>query len=328
MGRSKISVFMLLGLVLVMGTVLGITSIDSLDDDSIPVLDEVQHGSNPFIADTDGDGLNDRIEIREYQTDPASADTDIDGLDDGSEINKFGTNPFVADTDGDGLEDGDEVHNQALENADPARMDVFVEIDYMSGSKPSNIVFDSVQEAYADAPIKNPDGSTGIELHLILDEQVPVERTTNPVDTDRIMKKYFDHENEGWHYAVAVRDARVRGGDWFGYSEYRRDNGQITFQTTHINSQESWSSKDTAAIFMHELGHSVGIGVETYRGVDSEEIPFAQYSSIMNYNAPPQTIQYNDGEPFDDWAYIKENIYTPHVRSECIRRLRNLKACD
>jgi hypothetical protein len=61
-------------------------------------------------ADRDGDGLTDREEVDEYETDPLVADTDGDGLDDGSEVDEYETHPLVADTDGDGLEDGAEVH--------------------------------------------------------------------------------------------------------------------------------------------------------------------------------------------------------------------------
>jgi len=35
------------------------------------------------VADTDGDGLDDGPEVRDYETDPLAADTDDDGIDDG-----------------------------------------------------------------------------------------------------------------------------------------------------------------------------------------------------------------------------------------------------
>ena len=61
-------------------------------------------GTNPNLADTDGDGLNDGAEIT-GGTNPNQADTDGDGLNDGAEI-AAGTNPLLADTDGDGRCDG------------------------------------------------------------------------------------------------------------------------------------------------------------------------------------------------------------------------------
>ena len=65
------------------------------------------HGSDPFRADTDGDGLDDGAEVA-LGTLPTSADTDGDGLDDDVEIG-LGTNPLSRDSDGDGLRDDWEV---------------------------------------------------------------------------------------------------------------------------------------------------------------------------------------------------------------------------
>jgi hypothetical protein len=64
---------------------------------------------------------------------------------------------------------------------------------------------------------------------------------------------------------------------------------------------------------MHELGHSVGIGHGTYRGVDSEAVPYDEYRSVLNYNSPYDALVYSDGEPFDDWAYIADEMFTPYV---------------
>lgn len=110
---------------------------------------EVQVTSNPFVADTDGDGLDDLVErairtdprnpdtdsdglrfcastdkdghctkryssdyaeFNVYYTSPTSQDTDEDGLDDNLEVTFFKTSPLFDDTDGDGLQDGDEIN--------------------------------------------------------------------------------------------------------------------------------------------------------------------------------------------------------------------------
>lgn len=61
-------------------------------------------------ADTDGDGLTDREELK-YGTDATKIDTDMDSLTDGDEINVWHTDPLKADTDGDSYKDGEEVKN-------------------------------------------------------------------------------------------------------------------------------------------------------------------------------------------------------------------------
>ncbi len=64
---------------------------------------------DPGANDTDGDGLEDDLELFAIGTDPNNPDTDGDGLID-FEVT-FGLNPLNPDTDGDGISDGDEVQN-------------------------------------------------------------------------------------------------------------------------------------------------------------------------------------------------------------------------
>ena len=61
--------------------------------------------SDPFLADTDGDGLLDGTE-RTFRTDPRVPDSDGDGLSDDRELNRIYSEPLEVDTDGDGLADG------------------------------------------------------------------------------------------------------------------------------------------------------------------------------------------------------------------------------
>lgn len=58
--------------------------------------------SDPDLADTDGDGLDD-FEERSLGTDPQRADTDGDGLSDLEEVQRWGTSPTSVDTDGDSV---------------------------------------------------------------------------------------------------------------------------------------------------------------------------------------------------------------------------------
>lgn len=89
------------------------------DDDETGV-----YGTDPFDADTDGDGVNDGGEVF-YGTDPLVADatdgrtdSDDDGLYDTDETGVYGTDPYNPDTDGDGVGDGSEVENGTDPNAD------------------------------------------------------------------------------------------------------------------------------------------------------------------------------------------------------------------
>jgi hypothetical protein len=265
------------------------------------------HGTDPTAPDTDGDGLADGVETGEHDADPTVADTDRDGLGDGAEIHEHGTDPTDPDTDGDGLEDGVEVTR--LEDADPLRMDVFVELDYMDGTEPPAGSIDLVREAYADAPVENPDGTTGISLHVAVDDAIPAEERTEWDRLGALMAEHFDGENRGYRYGVVVRDVRVNGTDAAGAAASGVENGQFMFETAPADATNA--TRITAGVFMHELGHSAGITPDTYRGVDSEEIRYQRYESVMNYNAPDHVVGYNSGPPFDDWAFVAENLYTP-----------------
>lgn len=80
------------------------------------------HGTDPTRADTDGDGIDDDVELElswavavfgqapyEVTPDPTQADADGDGLNDLEEM-LAGTDPFQRDTDGDGKPDSDDPH--------------------------------------------------------------------------------------------------------------------------------------------------------------------------------------------------------------------------
>jgi len=80
-----------------------------VDGDGLVNDRESELGTDIYASDTDGDGLDDRSEVRTYDTSPTDADTDADGLPDSTEVQVHHTDPSVADTDGDGLADGREV---------------------------------------------------------------------------------------------------------------------------------------------------------------------------------------------------------------------------
>ena len=197
-------------------------------------------------------------------------------------------------------------------DADPLRMDVFVEVDYMRGHEPPEDAIDMVKEAYADAPVENPDGTSGIDLHVEWGDAISEVPTTNASERDELMREHFDNENSGYRYALAVNDVRLDGSDYAGFAASGHENGQFVFQTAYDNGR-SYSTDGVADIFMHELGHSLGLGPELYDGIDSESVPYHSYRSSMNYDAPWGTVRYSHADPFDGWAYIADHAFAPHV---------------
>lgn len=80
----------------------------SADTDTLSNLEEYLLGSNPNLADSDGDGWNDDYEVNTSGTSASLADSDQDGILDALE-GGYGTNPLNTDSDGDGTSDGAEV---------------------------------------------------------------------------------------------------------------------------------------------------------------------------------------------------------------------------
>lgn len=83
-----------------------------LDSDRDGLLDslEAQLGTNPLLADTDGDGLADGGDgLVPVGAIAGGVDSNGDGFADGEQA--FATDPLLPDTDGDGLDDGLEVSN-------------------------------------------------------------------------------------------------------------------------------------------------------------------------------------------------------------------------
>ena len=65
--------------------------------------------------------------------------------------------------------------------ANPLKKDLFVEMDYMPGLLASEEELDRITEIFANMPIRNPNGTTGINLHLPVTPAAP--STTSAVVT-------------------------------------------------------------------------------------------------------------------------------------------------
>lgn len=115
-------------------------------------------------------------------------DVDGDGLPDPQE-RSVGTDPRAPDTDGDGLLDGEELRNRTrggapLPDADPAAMDLYLTFVYHE-----NTTAISPNEARQlrdiwsrKLHVDNPDGSTGVDLHLLENDVPAFDRTWSPTN--------------------------------------------------------------------------------------------------------------------------------------------------
>ncbi|MDS0475568.1 hypothetical protein [Natrinema sp. 1APR25-10V2] len=280
--------------------------LEDTDGDGLTDSAEVEeYGTNPLTTDSDDDELTDGDELETYDTDPTDADTDGDGLNDSAEATEYDTDPLVADTDDDGLSDGAEIHRRDLfPDADPLRTDIYVEIDAMEGTELGRTQTERIAAEFDDAPLENPDGSTGISLHFVYDETIPWEPSTSMNDLNGYRVKHFDRARQGYHYLAIVANV---GGD----SGTTNVIGKARRGTMMIEPQSDPDEMGSTA--MHELGHSLGLFDSDFEGIDSEQYGFWRYRSVMNYNAPPEYYGFSSSglTGFDDWEYFDDHMYTP-----------------
>lgn len=281
------------------------------DGDGIDDGKEVRkYGTDPAASDGDGDGLNDSKEANQYGTNPGLLDTDGDGIHDGSEVNQYGTDPTLADTDGDGLNDSQELNNDALSGADPLQKDVFVELDYAEEYEPPLASISSVESAFDESDVSNPDGTTGINLHIVKDSSLDQSKIESENSLETLMQEQMDYEGEGYIYGAVVGDTEYNRDDVAGFSTGCGDNSQFALQNSYTNANERLKSDELAGLLIHELGHSLGIDSQDFDGVDSQQNTFDDYESSMNYNAPLDFVGFSSGGEFDDWAHISQNLET------------------
>ncbi len=224
-------------------------------------------------------------------------DTDEDGLCDAWETDGI-------DVDEDGIIDLD---LKAL-GADPMKKDLFVEIDRWQGQKVFGL--GNVVAAFAKAPVKNPDGTSGINLHLLIDEEI--DQVDGVVLGEKAELDYadFDLTKYGTKSVTSSTTSCEKG--WFGTKEDRASENcrnimmakrQVYRYSVYVYSRTGttsggvaehpgddfiislgvWETQNTQAnqegTFMHELGHNLSLGHGGHDNVNRKP----NYLSIMNY---------------------------------------------
>lgn len=259
-----------------------------------------------------------------------SPDADGDALPDVWETNGI-------DADLDGTVD---LHIEALPfNADPDRADLYVEVDFMTcavgGCDPSDThthvpavgAIQDVVDAFAAAPVTNPDGTTGISLHAMVDEALPdapniLFQSTGPGTLDDFddiklgsppdagpcdgsFGTAAERANPNCANILAAKRLAFRYAIFgHSFSESPRSSGvsegpgndfMVTFggwslmQITSAGGQRAAE----AGTFMHELGHTLGLG----HGGDDDINCKPNYLSVMSYSF--QLLNIDPTRPLD-----------------------------
>ncbi len=206
------------------------------------------------------------------------------------------------DSDADGLMDSWEtegvpykdslgaIKRLVLPNADPMEKDLYVEVDGMQGHALTPGTVQKLTQAFIDAPVPNPSGIDGINLHIVEDDDdlplVPIWQTDGcwPLDFAAVREAHFgslDERNDpdsealikakskAYRYCVI---AEFGTPDLGGCGQQPGDNF-VMFQGLLTSADRD------ASVFMHELGHNLNLdhgGGDAINGKPN-------YPSIMNY---------------------------------------------
>lgn len=247
-------------------------------------------GFQYVIEATDNFGVTSRLPISDFFVVVVpEADADADGLTNIEEQNS-GTDPLNRDTDGDALWDGWEVKGlrsgaQFVDlptlGANPRHKDLFIEVDYLQAAdhshRLSEATLDRVVNAFAAAPVTNPDGSTGIRLHYQIGQAIP--ETAENLNLDPNQDPYLSIKAANFPNGIkrnAFRWCLIGHSHRLGYGGEAE---HIPGQGFLVSQGASATAQELSGTFMHELGHTMGLK----HGGDDHNNFKPNYLSVMNY---------------------------------------------
>lgn len=242
----------------------------------------------PPPVDTDGDRLADVVETgtgvyvsaSNTGTDPAVADTDGDSISDGDEV--LGT--------ADGLD-------LPAMGTNPLRKDLILELDWFDDNsepevcgahshRPTPAGIARASDAFAAGSVTNPDGTTGVHLiadygqggaftggNLVADADGLLEQGVADEDYNEIKAANFASNRSGYvHYALNVHRFNLTSNS-SGQAEINGDDMVVSLRCPVSN------DVFVANTIVHEVGHNLGLD----HGGDTDLNYKPNYNSVMNY---------------------------------------------
>ena len=250
-------------------------------------------------------------------------DSDGDRLPDWAETNTgvyinpldTGTNPNSSDTDNDAIDDGDEAlgTEDGLDlpgmGANPLRQNILLEYDWFEDDldcghhshRPTAAAMDMLTTAFANAPILNPDGSTGVTVindygqgglfsggNFIDDANGVIDWGVSGAEFRNYRAANFAPNRQGYFHYVLLPHQYNTDSRSSGQAEYPGDDLIVSLQCYTYDNY-------IAHTVMHELGHNLYL----HHGGDEACNRKPNYNSVMNYKYQFPGVDNNCTPPGD-----------------------------
>jgi hypothetical protein len=220
---------------------------------------------------------------------PPQIDSDRDGL-----PNTWETTGI--DINGDRIID----YNLRAQGANPLHKDIFVEVDFMQFHRPRAQAITNVINSFARAPVLNPDGTTGIRLHVLVNEQIPHQNTINDLSGLATIKNsrfgtFFERVSDvvspaniiaakklAYHYALFVHSRPGSSSSGIGElpgNDFIVSLGATGWGVDPATGHTVGSLEQQQGTFMHEFGHNLNL---RHGGGDNIHRK-PNHLSVMNY---------------------------------------------
>jgi nitrous oxidase accessory protein NosD len=262
----------------------------------------------------------------------SDTDTDGDGAPDWWEV-KWGYSPDIwddhrhLDPDEDGLNNIEECYMDQYD-ADPYKKDIFLEFDWTQTLQGNN----SNKPAASDvAQMIDAFAKHNISLHVDTGdfgggEEIPAQSFVTYAEIINMYWDYFLHNDLNnprqyiFHYGILCDYSQGPGFAVMGWNHLNAFViGAQSLAENHPTLTKSWVS---LAASMHELGHTCGLIVTKFNGIDNratikpyykEFWIYLPYKSILNYLYTYSFMDYSDGThgpgDYNDWGNLDFSFF-------------------